>query len=244
MGKGQIISGGPDGRYSVKGLWDRTRAAARIARIDAEIILLDQKVTTLISEIAAAQAEYEAAKTTSPAKTFAELAAMLTPIPAKRVKMSLYLIEKASKVSTKNRLNTIAADSIVDAWCADLTEDLSGIVGTIEMNGEPGNCMILPGYNGGAVYSRTRDGQIQPVMANTPEGTFFNKALMTGWQKWMPTFRVGTITAMSEADMAANRCTVTLDPVNSREVSRRSSFNINYPDIATVLTNIPIEYMT
>jgi hypothetical protein len=49
------------------------------------------------------------------------------------------------------------ADETVDAWCADLTTDLDGVVGTIEAPGErvhqSGALLVRPGYDGGAAYT-------------------------------------------------------------------------------------------
>lgn len=243
MGKAQIISHTGDGLYSVKILWDRTRALAQIAKIDTAVLALSLKIIDLTSEIAIQQAAYDAAKAqTSPATPFSQLMTMMTAIRAKTAKKALYELEKSSKLTKKWKLQGIADDATASAWCADLTKDLSGNVGTIDPNGEPSGYIILPGYTvsgvSPAAYSKMRDGQVQPLLSNTPEGTFFNKAMMPGWQKWMPTFRKGTITAL---DTVANTASVALDAANSREKPRVTPLSINYQ---TVLAGIPVEYMT
>lgn len=238
MGKAQIISGGTGGLYAIKILYDRARATARIAKIDAAVASLDTILATLASELAAQQSAYEAAKTTSPAKTFAELAAMASAINAKKAKLDLYLVERASKKATKRQLQAIPVDPNASAWCADLTTNLSGNVGTIEPNGEPAGYIIRPGYQGGAVFNAARDGQVQPVLANTPEGTFVNKALMPGWQKWRPTIRIGTINTINTT---AHTCSLTLDTETSRERPAGPALDINQ---GLALANVPIQYMT
>ena len=127
----------------------------------------------------------------------------------------------------------VPADEDVSAWCADLTENLTGVVGTIEVPGERGVVQIRPGYGGGAAFSAARDGQIRATMAGTPEAAFYNLAMLPGWQKWMPTFRHGVITAI---DYALDTCSVTLDAATSSQ----QSLAVNQ---SASLTNVPIEYM-
>jgi hypothetical protein len=121
---------------------------------------------------------------------------------------------------------------VVAAWCADLTEDLSGEVGTIEIPGERESVNIQPGYDGNAAYNAARDGQLQPAIAGTPESAFYNLALLPGWQKWKPTYRFGTVTAI-DGDI----CDVSLEAATSSQ----QNMNINQ---SVTLSNVPIEYMT
>lgn len=238
MGKANVFHGGPKGLYGIRVLYSREKIAKRIIKLDAEIKALNTTIITLENELAAQRGLYELAKTTSPAKTFTELAAMATAIITKRGKLDRSLIQRASYIAVRANLQSVPVDPDTMAWCADLTEDLTGEVGTIEPNGEPSRYIIRPGYQGGAVYDKTRDGQVQPLLANTPEGAFFNKALMPGWQKWKPTFRIGTLTFI---DKTAHTCSLTLDPVSSREKPQGKSLNINQ---GTSLSGVPIQYMT
>jgi hypothetical protein len=108
---------------------------------------------------------------------------------------------------------------------------LTGGVGTIEVPGELPLINIQPGYGGNAVYDATRDGQLQPAIANTPFGTAFNWALFPAWQKHMPMFRYGTI-----SNLSGDTCTVTLDEADSSE----QGLDVN---LLSVLDNVPIDYM-
>jgi len=148
---------------------------------------------------------------------------------------SLVQLQKAALELRKTGLENAPADPAITAWCADLTEDLSGIVGTLEIPGERGTVQVRPGYMGAAIYSGSRDGQLQDAIASTPVGTFYNWAMLPGWQKWMPTIRWGVL---SDLDIDAHTCTVTLESA----VSSAQGLNIN-PD-NTVLTDVPIEYMS
>lgn len=238
MGKGFIAGGGPGGLYNLKVVWDRKRALARIKTIDASIAALNTTIITLGNELAAQRGIYALAKSTSPAKPFTELATMATAINTKQAKLDLNLVLRSSYMATRSNLQSIHVDPDASAWCADLTENLQGFVGTIEPNGEPSACIILPGYLTKARYDQSRDGQIQPIMSNTPEGTFINKALMPGWQKWKPTFRIGTLTSI---DREADTCSLTLDLVNSRERPQGKSLDINQ---GRELSSVPMLYMT
>lgn len=93
-------------------------------------------------------------------------------------------------------LQTIPDDPEVDAWCADLTLDLSGEVGTIEIPGEGIDRVIIqPGYQGAAAYTPARDGIMSYRLGQTPEQAFFNAAILPGWQRHKPTYRVGRLDA-------------------------------------------------
>jgi hypothetical protein len=124
------------------------------------------------------------------------------------------------------------SDPTVSAWCADLTEDLSGLVGTIEVPGErAGGVNIYPGYGGAAAFDAAADGQIQGALAGTPAGTFYNLALLPGWQKWRPTYRYATITALD-----GDHCDVTLEAA----ASSQQALDVNQ---GTTLAGVEIDYM-
>ena len=84
------------------------------------------------------------------------------------------------------------------AWCADLTEDLSGDVGIIEIAGDIAKGVnVHPGFNNAAAYNAARDGVMyevpQPPGTQPPAGVYWNLAMRDGWQKWRPNYRYGTI---------------------------------------------------
>jgi predicted transglutaminase-like cysteine proteinase len=111
-------------------------------------------------------------------------------------------------------------DVTVNLWCADLTDDLTGEVGIIEIPGERQSVLIRPGYNGNAAYNQNRDGQLQPVIASSPSVTFINLSVFPGWQKWKPMFRKGII---SNINYANNKCDVCIDA----EFSSQLNINVN-----------------
>ncbi|MFO7884816.1 MAG: hypothetical protein R6U68_08350, partial [Desulfobacteraceae bacterium] len=114
---------------------------------------------------------------------------------------------KVRKLSLEKRIEFINAgfpdDETISAWCADLTEDLTGTVGLIEVPGESVEFNIRPGYEGGATYDQGRDGQLVPTVIQTPAQAYYNLAMLPGWQKWMPTYRYATIDSLdTDADTA------------------------------------------
>lgn len=125
-------------------------------------------------------------------------------------------------------------DETVSAWCADLTEDLSGNVGTIEVPGERAktSTQIQPGWEENAVYDQERDGQLFPTISATPAMAFYNLAMMPGWQKWNPTFKYGTLTAITD-----NTADVTLEDIKSSQ--QDLSVNKN-----STLSDVEIDYMS
>lgn len=137
------------------------------------------------------------------------------------------------------------ADPTVAAWCVDLTEDLTGEVATIEINGErEAGLLIAPGAVDQAAYVPADHGQLQTVVAAAgPAGVFANLALMPGWQKWRPTYRVGEITVL-----AGDTCSVALDPAtfSGRGSGLRGNLNINQNTEGGLVTlsGVPIHYMS
>lgn len=146
-------------------------------------------------------------------------------------------LEKLRRSSYQKRKDyfsdNMPEDPTLLAWCADLTEALSGNVGIIEVPGERGIVQIQPGHEDNAVYDESRDGQLQPAIAGTPESVFYNLAMLSGWQKWMPTYRHGII---SNIDTDADTCDVQLDYV----ISSQQSLTINK---VNKLVGIEIKYM-
>jgi len=131
-------------------------------------------------------------------------------------------------VSVNKRLEQIETALTVETrtvWCTDYSTTLTGSVGTIEINGEDDQINIMPGGAAGA-------GLLQHPLAMSPSGVFVNSAKLPAWQKWMPTYRTGVITAIS-----GNYCNVTLDAA----LSSAQSLDINQAD---ALTNVTIKYMT
>lgn len=146
---------------------------------------------------------------------------------------SVMNLQKIAIEKAKSELvNNFPSDETIAAWCADLTTELTGVIGTIEVPGEVGSIQIRPGYDDGAAYSQARDGQLSPIIAQTPEQAFYNLAMLPGWQKWKPTFRYGTI-----IEVDGDLCDVTLDTAESSQ----QELDINQ---ATTLTNVEIDYMS
>ena len=204
MGKGQIISGGSKGQYTVRILYD-TMA------YDREKAIIQNQLTLL-------NAQYIAA----PESTGKEI------ITKNIIKLQIISLEKREQMLNAG----FTAYKDISAWCADLTEDLTGYIGTAEVPGETTNIQIEPGYNGYATYQANADGQLQLTYNMDAAGLFYNLAMLPGWQKWKPLYRYGKITSIS-GDLA----NVDLDDIKSSQ----QSIEINQ---TTTLSNVPIEYMT
>jgi len=72
--------------------------------------------------------------------------------------------------------------------------------------------------------------QLQPTQSSGPYAVFYNQSLLPGFQKWLPTFRTGTIKSIN-----GDFCDVTLDDA----VSSQQKLNINQQ---ADLVNVPIKY--
>jgi hypothetical protein len=204
MGKGQIISTGQNGLYTINLVYPTTS-------FDAEISALNDKIADLT-------AKYNAFPTNlTPAQEQNKKVVLLSKIAMEKRKQYL----ESSFVETKT----------VSAWCADLTDDLTGDVGTIEVPGESENINIRPGYTDAAAYNSGRDGQLQPLVTMDYAGVFYNLAMLPGWQKWKPTYRYGTI-----SNLVGDVADVSLESATSTQ----QGLNVNQEDN---LTGVTIEYM-
>lgn len=246
MGKGKIISGGTAGLYTIEVNYYRERYTAQIAKLNERITVIDAQITSIEAEITTLQAVitalelqiagYDPVTQKNELKTaMATLVTKQTDMIALRRRLNYVKLQKTSlQLKIKYLQDNMPADPQISAWCADLTEDLSGEVGTIEVPGERGTVLIRPGYSDQAAHSAQRDGQIEPSIAGIPEAVYYNLALFPGWQKWLPTYRFGTILAL---DTDNDTCSVNLEPA----VSSAQDLDVNS---VTTLTNVPIEYMT
>lgn len=204
MGKGQILSGGENGQYTVQLLYNREKALAALDRINRWITSKEEQIAAV-------------------------------PSGDPQHKLPGLKLALASLQKQKEYIESIPADPTVSAWCADLTENLTGEVGTIEIAAGTDAVLVRPGYEGRSDYDSDRDGQMQHFKAMTPEQWFYNAAMAPGWKKWMPTYRVGTLSALNN-----DKCTVTLDAATT-PIYRGGSVSI---DVAQVLTDVDIEYMS
>jgi len=132
-------------------------------------------------------------------------------------KKALLKLQRASVQKLYDYYSTkMPADPAVEAWCADLTEDLAygTVVGTIEIPGEQVTVLVRPAYDGRSIYSSARDGMLMPAIAGSAHQVLFNWMLLPGWQRHKPIYRTGTISAI---DYEANTCTVCLEPAYSSQ---------------------------
>ncbi|KKN41621.1 hypothetical protein LCGC14_0721540 [marine sediment metagenome] len=204
MGKGTIIANTGAGQYTVQVNYNRDALAAEIAR-------LNSRVTKLTAEIAGLDPADDAEQ------------------------ISLLILQRLEYEKRIVLLERLPDDpTVAGVWCTDKTEELSGEVGLIEVSGERTHGLnIQPGGNGNAVYDEVRDGALQYTLGMSPSGTVYNLAMMPGWQKWKPLYKLGTISFVNEDN---DTCNLTLD---DRTSSIRS---IDIVDTLE-LTDVPIEYM-
>jgi len=131
---------------------------------------------------------------------------------------------------------------VASIYCCDLTENLSGTVGIIDIAGDRLKGQhVQPGYGGNAVYNATRDGELYRVPqkggSQHSAGNFYNWSLRPGAQKWKPNYRYGTI---SNLDTTADTCDVALDACVSTDTPDGNTLDCNQ---ATSLSGVSIEYM-
>lgn len=254
MGRGTIVSGGADGLYKLRLDYGDAKRTAILAKIDDRKDTLKELVIDLEGRIVSQRAVADAANTVVsdainelniqsiiPGTTKEQLDALQNAITTALAEYSRELkvlqdledkknaanLEIKSLVARGRFLKSLPIVSDVNAWCADLTENATGQVATIEIPGEPDRVLIAPS----APAPTASDGQVLMRQLMTPEQAFYNAALLPGWQKWKPTYRTGVI-----EDKLNDICIVNLDDAKSSA----KNLPINQ---STRLVNVPIQYL-
>ena len=248
MGKATIQSNLEKGKYSILYHRNVTKIEARIAKMQTEVQPLNtvdlpvytaawEQIEATVGSLAtsldaaiASGVEEDMQRASSYLQT-ARIQAESAKSALNNLKLKILSLEKEIEFLQANK----PIDEVMQAWCADLNENLTGIVGTIEIPGEVAAPIIIyPGGEDGteAVYDAAVDGIVTPSLGISPEESFYNLALLPCWQKWQPTYRVGTITALD-----ANTCDVNLDAAESSQ----QGLDVNKQDI---WGDVPISYMS
>lgn len=258
MGKATVVSGGTLGSYQIKLDYGKALRDAKVTKIDARVVAIGPELTTAQAALDAhtdslvplrlavddAIAAFEVASRAVP-RVAATVAAALQQYTKTqtvlleaqqkgaplRLALDILKEEKAQLLRDRAYWAALVLEETVQAWCADLTETAAGAVATIEIPGENKSVLIAPN----APAPTAADGALLAREMASPEQCFFNAAILPGWQKHMPTYRRGTITAVNAGSDKAN---VTLE---ASDKSSAQKLNINQQ---ATLVDVPVEYMT
>jgi hypothetical protein len=244
MGRATINSHLGDGLYSADVVADNTGIDAGIAAATTEIAVqtttigaLDVELAALDSERLTADAGLNAAILSGDQDAIdaavAEVARVDTETAIATRKRSGAVGRKFAAVKNRQyyESNRIA-DETRQLWAADLTENLTGDVGLIEL-GRDGNepSIIRPASSTGdaAAYDDQRDGTNQSPLSNTGAAAVWNYGVSLGVTKWKPRYRTGIISALENglADV-------------SLDAYVREGVNMN---IETELLDVPVSYL-
>lgn len=212
-----------------------TAAQDALAALQADGFATPEDIAAAQATLTAANDAYTGAKSAvEPAlKNYTEAASELAKIKgettALRIPLELLKSEQTQQTKDLATWTALVLTETIPAWCADLTEDASGMVATVEIPGENALVLIAPA----APAPGPADGLLTAREVQSPEQVFWNAAVLPGWQKWKPTYRRGTITAIDYENDTAN---VTL----FNDVSSAQNLPINQ---TANLTAVPVEYM-
>lgn len=259
MGYALIISGGTDGRYTIEIDIGEAERTALVERFTEQSVQAQAKLDEAQATLAEKQAELDAAALAYEAATAAYIEvlrnegdvedgeAYLEIVNGHAKAQGAYIVARtahAVALANRNALS-LSASTITkalagweaqiltetrDAWCTDYTEDATGYVATIEIPGESDLILIAPG---GRAPVLATDGQLRSRGLMSPAQAYFNAAVLPGWQKFKPTYRWGTITALDED---ADTATVSL--AEARSSAQRLLVNQE-----NTLAGVPIVYM-
>lgn len=255
MGRGTILANLGEGQYTVKLDFGESRLAAQILLLTGANTDLDAQIAAQQVKVNQAQAAIDASNAALSAAINAYVAGNSSPnlLPAiETAKLDQVAKEEALRTETVaigklqsakannlrkiDDLNSYRASLTLNAWCADYTDTASGEVATLEIPNESQKVLIAPGGR----LPVASDGELRMRALMTPEQAYYNAAILPGWQKFKPTYRSGTITAIN-----GDTADVLLDEAKS------SATDIADIGLATIefdvnqtgtLTNVPIVY--
>jgi len=249
MGSATIVESLGEGQYTVTLDYGSSEISARIASLEAKIVLLDVEISTWETNVIFAKAVA--------AQAYADLNAAIDAYAANPVESELNTVKELTAAANTQRVNVDKTQYKVDtlkaqkkdaelaieylatfdlqseqaAWCVDYTLNAEGSVATIEIPGEPVAVVIAPEC---PVPVDATDGVVTARVVQDPNQLYLNLALLPGWQKFQPTYRVGSIFSI---DRALDTCSVDLDDA----LSSAQNLDINQD---STLYDVPIEYMT
>jgi len=256
MGFARIISGGPTGRYTIElDYGDAMRTAAlaainqQLLKIDAQLLLTQAELIQAEAREAAKRAEIQgyandliaAADQPKPTglglgtlpivRAQRELAEILAANQPIRDQIAALKFERANWRRKLTALTNLPTKVQRQAWCVDFTEDIPALAysATCDIPGDPNLVLLAPG---GRAWQAS-DGEFRARELLSPAQAFVNTAVYPGWQKWKPTYRWGTITAV---DYAANRVNVAL--FDQKSDAQRLPVNQS-----ATLSNVVVAYM-
>lgn len=255
MGSGTIVSGGTNGSYQIKLDYGKATKTARLASINARLAELVGLLATALEDLNFA--EYDEAQAIVAVEAATDAYVIAAKLGAKQLEAAAKvhsealaaLVEKKRKTAPlrlawqalksedtqqrkeKAKWEAVVAEETVQAWCADLTEDATGPVATLEIPGEGKVVLIAPA----APAPTAEDGALTTREVQSPAQVFFNAAILPGWQKFSPTYRRGTVTAVN---YTADTVDVLL------EATDKSSAQKLVINPTPTLSAVPVQYMT
>lgn len=255
MGRGTILADLGEGQYSIKLDFGESRLAAQLLLLTGANSDLDAQIAAQQAKVNAAQAALDASNAALAAAINAYVAGnsspnLLPPIEAAKldqvakeealrretVALGKLQSSKANNLRKIDDLNSYRASLTLNAWCADYTEGASGEVATLEIPNEPATVLIAPA--GRAPVDA--DGKLRMRALMTAPQAYYNAAILPGWQKFKPTYRSGTITAINgdTADVALDEAKSSAGGIADIGLAN-IEFNVNQ---TSTLTNVPIVY--
>ena len=254
MGQAEILGNLGDGLYTILVKRNRALLDAHLARIADALTKLAEQKTGLQEELVGLQGaldailaeldalidaydpeaeDHEQALDAINAK-MVEANTAATPLRVEKRKLATLDLDVAALTARQNRLNELAYNIDNDmrsVWCADLSDELTGAVSTMEVIGQPDHILIAPQQR--ETGENLPSGALTPILPMSPAQAAFNWAILPGWQKWRPTYRTAII---SNIDTDADTCNVSIDGA----WSVAQSLHVNQE---SMLTGVPVEYM-
>lgn len=220
MARAVITENLGEGKYKVELRQNTAAIQARIEQIEQHLAQLETRKAELEAELAQAQ---DLLTSLNGQLSVILLNPSLTPrekqkqaavvvkrqqdqrIEILKIQNQIKLVEadRLSLLSKHTDLQRYQTEDIRELWSADYSPNL-GIadqeVGTIEVPGEQQEILLYPSKDQFRPWTPDVDGEMTPVIAQTPMEWLYNTCVVTGWQKYRPTYRFARVEEILNED--------------------------------------------
>ena len=258
MGKGVITANiNGEGLYTIDYIYNAQAILDRIAALDKNLQIIEKIDRPQIEASISIQTQvwYEAKQALDlaiglgePEEVIYEKTANMNEEWRKIQELETTLANTiVQMVSIENTISHLKSKAIekksVSAWCTDYSINIpiGTVVGTMEFPGEGPDVkkpvIIQPGTTSDAnfEYDASRDGILTQGYALTAARVFYTLAILPGWQRWTPLYRLATIASVDKE----------ADTVNFHFQNIKSSYHglDTIPTGEIYQTDIPVDYM-
>jgi hypothetical protein len=200
--------------------------------------VLDLQVIAILNSTTLTPAEKSEQARTATAAQRAQRLVLVTL----QTELGFLALEKTTLMLQEQRYRAVTTRYEKTVWSADYAPDLEitdSEVGTLEVMGDEREIVLLPAQNQFRAWEGATDGDLTPVIAHAPMEWLLSTCLVTGWQRYLPTYRFATVLAIIDQD----RLSVALIEPKKSLYGDVDVTPLNADQSPVVYTDVPCRYL-